>query len=225
MGVDAASATRELRSLSGVSDETSTAGDESVLTEADDVADYDEAVGDTVDGDDVDGGGASVPTSRLSSPLMLAFVAGLVTVVALGALTGWLGYRAHQSQHLKTQRELYLRVAEEGAVDITTIDYQYADTDIQRILDSATGEFHDEFAQGSKPFVDIVTKEKSSSHGTVTAAGLESVAPDEAQAIVAVSVVTSVADKPAGPPRSWRMRLTVQRSGDNLKISKVGFVT
>jgi hypothetical protein len=38
-------------------------------------------------------------------------------------------------------------------------------------------------------------------------------------------VVTSVADKPAGPPRSWRMRLTVQRLGDNLKISKVGFVT
>jgi Mce-associated membrane protein len=225
MGVDAASATRELSSSSGDSDETSTAGHESALIEADDVADYDEEVGDTVDVDAVDRDGASVSTSRLSSPLLLAFVTGLVTVMALGALTGWLGYRAYQSQHLKAERELYLRIAEKGAVDITTIDYQHADADIQRILDSATGEFHDEFAQGSKPFVDIVTKEKSSSHGTVTAAGLESVAPDEAQAIVVVSVVTSVADTPAGPPRSWRMRLTMQRLGGDLKISKVGFVT
>jgi Mce-associated membrane protein len=57
------------------------------------------------------------------------------------------------------------------------------------------------------------------------AAGLESIAPGEARAIVAVSVTTSVADKPAGPPRSWRMRLTVQNSGDDFKISSVRFVT
>jgi Mce-associated membrane protein len=223
VGVDAASAARELSSSSGDSDETSTAADESALTEADDVADYDEAVGEAVVGDADDD--APVSTRRLPSPLLLSFVAGLVTVVALGALTGWLGYRAYQSQQVKAERELFLRVAQQGAVDITTIDYQHADTDIQRILDSATGEFHDEFAQGSKPFVDIVTKEKSSSHGTVTAAGLESAAPDEAQAIVAVSVTTSVADKPAGPPRSWRMRLTVQKTGHDFKISKIRFVS
>jgi Mce-associated membrane protein len=149
----------------------------------------------------------------------------MVIVVVLGVLTGWLGYRAHQSQQVKAERELYLRIAQEAAVDITTIDYRHADADIQRILDSATGQFHDEFAQGSKPFADIVAKEKSSSQGTVMAAGLESVAPDEASAIVAVSVTTSVVDKPAGPPRSWRMRLTVQKSGHDFKISKVGFVT
>jgi Mce-associated membrane protein len=216
MGVDAASATRELSSSSGDSDEILTAADESALAGVDDVADYDEAVGD---------GGEPVSTRSLPSPLLLAFVAGMVIVVVLGVLTGWLGYRAHQSQQVKAERELYLRIAQEAAVDITTIDYRHADADIQRILDSATGQFHDEFAQGSKPFADIVAKEKSSSQGTVMAAGLESVAPDEASAIVAVSVTTSVVDKPAGPPRSWRMRLTVQKSGHDFKISKVGFVT
>jgi Mce-associated membrane protein len=126
---------------------------------------------------------------------------------------------------VKAERELYLRIADGAAVDITSIDYRHADADVKRILDSATGQFHDEFAKGAKPFVDIVTKEKSSSQGTVMAAGLESIAPGEAQAIVAVSVTTSVADKPAGPPRSWRMRLTVQKSGDDFKISTVRFVT
>src|SRR5882757_1932661 len=33
--------------------------------------------------------------------------------------------------------------------DLTTIDWQEADSDIQRILDGATGRFHDDFAQRS----------------------------------------------------------------------------
>ncbi|MBB5160681.1 Mce protein [Mycobacterium sp. AZCC_0083] len=223
MAVDAASATRELSSPGGDLDEVQTAADESVPTDAHDVADYDEAVGETDVGDAAADG--IQPARHLPTPLVLAFVAGMVSVVALGALTGWLGYRAHRSQQVKAERELYLRIADGAAVDITSIDYRHADADIKRILDSATGQLHDEFAKGAKPFVDIVTKEKSSSQGTVMAAGLESVAPGEAQAIVAVSVTTSVADKPAGPPRSWRMRLTVQKSGDDFKISSVRFVT
>jgi Mce-associated membrane protein len=214
-----------LSSSSSDPDETLTAADESVPTDADDVADYDEAVGETDVGDGTADGFQPGQAHRLPSPLVLAFVAGLVTIVALGALTGWLGYRAHQSQQVKTERELYLRIADAAVVDITSIDYRHADADVKRILDSAMGQFHDEFAKGAQPFVDIVTKEKSSSQGTVMAAGLESVAPGEAQAIVAVSVTTSVADKPAGPPRSWRMRITVQKLGDDFKISAVRFVT
>jgi Mce-associated membrane protein len=39
-----------------------------------------------------------------------------------------------------------------------------------------------------------------------------------------VSVKTSVAGAPEQQPRSWRMRLTVQKSGADVKISNVGFV-
>jgi Mce-associated membrane protein len=215
MAVDAATAARELSPPSEGSDETPTAEGESALTELDEVVDYDEAVDDS---------GAPVSTRRSPSPLLLALVAGLVAVVSLGALSGWLGYRAHQSQQAKSERELYLQVARQGALNLTTIDYQHADADIQRILDSAMGQFHDEFAQRSVPFVDAVKKAQSTSEGTVTEAGLESVAGDEAQAIVAVSVKTSVAGAPEQQPRSWRMRLTVEKSGGDVKVANVGFV-
>jgi Mce-associated membrane protein len=215
MAVDAGTAAGELSPSAGDLDETPTAEGESALIELDVVVDYDEAVDDS---------GASVSTRRSPSPLLLALVAGLVAVMSLGALSGWLGYRAHQSQQAKTERELYLQVARQGALDLTTIDYQHADSDIQRILDSATGQFHDQFAERSVPFVDAVKKAQSTSTGTVTEAGLESIAVDEAQAIVAVSVMTTAPGTPEKQPHSWRMRLTVQRSGGDVKISNVGFV-
>lgn len=158
------------------------------------------------------------------SPLLLAFVAGLVTVVALGGLAAWLGHRALGSQQVQSERAMYLQVAKQGALNLTTIDYQHADADIQRILDSATGQFHDDFSERSKPFVDVVEEGKSTSTGTITEAGLQSVSGDEAQAIIAVSVKTAVAGAPEEQQRSWRMQLTMQRSGADVKISKVGFV-
>ena len=215
MAVDAATVAGELSPPSEGLDATPTAGGESALTELDVVVDYDEAV---------EGDAEPATTGGAPSPLLLALVAGLVAVLSLGALSGWLGYRAHQSQQAKTERELYLQVARQGALNLTTIDYQHADADIQRILDSATGQFHDEFAQRSGPFVDAVKRAQSTSEGTVTEAGLESVAGDEAQAIVAVSVKTSVAGAPEQQPRSWRMRLTVEKSGADVKVANVGFV-
>jgi Mce-associated membrane protein len=215
MAVDAGTAAGEVSAADGDLDETSTVEGESALTDLDEVVDYDDTLED---------GAAPATTRRSPSPLLVALVAGLVTVLSLVALSGWLGYRAEQAQQAKTERELYLQVARQGALNLTTIDYKHADTDIQRILDSATGQFRDDFAKRSQPFVDVVKKAQSISEGTVTEAGLESVAGDAAQAIVAVSVKTSASGAPEQQPRSWRMRLTVQKSGADVKISNVGFV-
>jgi Mce-associated membrane protein len=161
---------------------------------------------------------------RSIQPVTSAVVAGLVTVLALGGLSGWLGYRAYQAQQIEEERELYLQVARQGAINLTTIDYQNADADIQRILDSATGQFYDDFSQRSQPFVDVVKQAQSKSTGTVTEAGLESVTDDQADAIVSVAVKTSNAGAPEQQPRLWRMRVTIQRMGEDVKVSNVGFV-
>jgi Mce-associated membrane protein len=42
--------------------------------------------------------------------------------------------------------------------------------------------------------------------------------------LVAVSVKTSNAGAPQQDPRGWRMRLSVQKVGDEAKISNVAFV-
>ena len=184
------------------------------------------ADGELVDYEEVteDDAGPTPLTGHGRSPLLLAGIVGAVAVVALGALTGWFGYRTYQSHQQKAERALFLQVARQGAVNLSTIDYQHADADIQRILDAATGRFHDEFAERAKSFVDVVTKSQSSSTGTVAEAGLESVVGDQARALVAVSVTSSVAGGPKEPPRSWRMRLTLQKSGNDVKVSNVEFV-
>ena len=89
------------------------------------------------------------------------------------------------------QRSQFLQVARQGALNLTTIDWQKAESDVQRILDGATGQFYDDFAKRSQPFIDVVKKAKSTTVGTITEAGLESQTADSAQVLVAVTVTTS----------------------------------
>jgi Mce-associated membrane protein len=150
---------------------------------------------------------------------------GVATIVALLGLGGWLGFRVHQDDQVQAQRNLYLQVARQTAINLTTINYSEVDADIKRVLDSATGAFHDEFQNRSQPFVEVVKKVQSKSEGTISEAGLLSYTRDQAQVLVAVAVKTSMAAAPPDQePRRWRMRLTVDKTGDSAKVSNVEFV-
>jgi Mce-associated membrane protein len=200
-----------------VTDETSS---EATEVEADHAEDYDGAVDADVDDDSKDVATEKKPIS----PVRLAAVSGVVAVVALTALAGWLGFREYQAHQAQQQRAMLVQVGRQGALNLTTIDWQHADADIQRILDSATGTFYDDFSKRSKPFIEVVKKAQSKSAGTVVEAGLESQSGDEAQVLVAVSVKTSNAGAAEDEPRHWRMRISVKKVGDEAKVSNVEFV-
>jgi Mce-associated membrane protein len=159
------------------------------------------------------------------SGIALALVFGVIMVVGLAALTGWLGFRTYQSQQAQAQRSLFLEVGRQGALNLTTISYTEADADVARILDSATGTFHDDFQKRSQPFIEVVKQAQSKTEGDVTAAGLESVNGDSAQVLVAVSVKTTNAGAPEPQPHAWRMRIDVQKVDDGVKVSNVSFVS
>lgn len=145
--------------------------------------------------------------------------------VALGALIAFLGTQAHRTQQSEDLRAMYVQVGRQGAVNLTTIDWQHADADVQRILGTATGTFYDEFSQRAQPFIDVVKQVQSVSVGTVTAAGLESSTDTDAQVLVAVSVQTTVGEEQQQTGRAWRMRISVQQTGDGVKVSHVEFVS
>lgn len=200
------------------------APDESVVesnSSSEELSEASSGGGDEADATEEDTDG---PRERAAAPKRLALVAGLSLVIVLGALSGWLGYQAYQSHEADKQRKEFVQVARQGALNLTTIDYEHADTDVQRILESATGQFHDDFAQRSQPFLDVVKQAQSKSVGTITEAALESESGDEAQVIVAVTVKTSNVGAAEQEPRAWRMRLTVQKVGEDMKVSNVGFV-
>jgi Mce-associated membrane protein len=159
--------------------------------------------------------------SDTSKPIAVA----VAVILALVGLGGWLGYRVHQDHQVQAQRNLYVQVARQTAINLTTISYTEVDADIKRVLDSATGGFHDEFQNRSQPFVEVVKKVQSKSEGTIAEAGLLSYTKNQAQVLVAVSVKTSMASAPPDQePRRWRMRLTVDKTGDGAKVSNVEFV-
>jgi Mce-associated membrane protein len=164
------------------------------------------------------------PRRKPMAPMTLATVGGLVIVVVLASLAGWLGMRAYHVHERDAQTALLLAGARQGAINLTTIDWEHADADVQRVLDSATGAFHDDFAKRSQPFIDVVKQAQSKSVGTITEAGLESQSGNSAQVLVAVAVKTSVAGAPDPNPRAWRMRISVVKDGDQAKVSNVEFV-
>src|ERR1700722_11590173 len=169
--------------------------------------------------------GTRKPVREWFSGVPRPIAVGLAIIVALFGLGGWLGFRVHQDNQVQAQRNLYVQVARQTAIHLTTINYNEVDADIKRVLDSATGAFHDEFESRSQPFVEVVKKVQSKTDGTISEAGLVSYTKDQAQVLVAVAVKTSMAGAPPDQePRRWRMRLTVDKTGDSAKVSNVEFV-
>lgn len=201
------------------------------LTGGGGVAVLDPDIDDIDDIDEIDDDGADELADELvgtptkpKSVRRLAAVIGLILVIALSALVGWLAVRTHRATQLDERQSQIVQAARQGALNLTTIDWQRADADVQRILDSATGEFYDDFAKRSAPFIKVVKEAKSTSSGSIVEAGLESESGDAAQVLVAVAVKTANVGAPAQDPREWRMRISVQKVGDAMKVSNVEFV-
>jgi Mce-associated membrane protein len=233
MADDAAAPDGELTETSAVEEKSDAAEPDSAAKSDAAAADEADAKVDEADAKDDDPATADDPATddQATAPpkprmphVQLALIAGLVLVLALGGLTGWLGYNAYNAYQAEKERQLFLQVGRQGALNLTTIDWEHAEADVQRVLDSATGTFYDDFQNRAAPFVEVVKQAQSKSVGTIAEAGLESASSDEAQVLVAVTVNTSNAGAPQQEPRAWRMRLTVTKAGDDAKVSNVEFV-
>ncbi|HTH90165.1 Mce protein [Mycobacterium sp.] len=223
MADDAAAPDGELSKSTATEETSTTTEPEASGTEVSDTAVTDGAE-DSADEGEETADVVATPAKPRMSHVKLATIVGLVAVVVLAGLTGWLGFRAYKSHQADEQRKLFLEVGRQGALNLTTIDWQEADADVQRILDAATGTFYDDFQKRAQPFVEVVKQAQSKSVGTIAEAGLESESNDGAQVLVAVTVKTSNAGAPDQQPRAWRMRIFVQKVGDDAKVSNVVFV-
>ena len=155
----------------------------------------------------------------------IALIAGLVAGVVLAGLVGWLSFRTYEAQNRETQRDLFVQTAQQVAVNLSTVDYQHADVDAQRILDSATGKFADSFSRRKQSYIDHAKRTQFKSLGVVTDAGLEAQNGNEGRVLLAVTVTSADPAQAEREPQFLRMRITVQKIGASAKVSDVMFVS
>ena len=148
----------------------------------------------------------------------------IAALVALVAVTGWLAWRDVQVRRTDDVRARMVAAGREGMLALSTIDHERVDDDVQRILDTSTGEFRGDFDTKADGFKAAARKAQSKSVGTVSGAGWESGDGDSGQVLVALTVMTTNRGVPERQPKTWRTRVTVTKDDGEYKVAAVEFV-
>jgi Mce-associated membrane protein len=97
---------------------------------------------------------------------------------------------------------------------------------VQRVLDGSTGKFKANFDETSDEFIKALQDEKIFTTATVNDAAVDSMAGDSAVVLVSATSQREgkQAPKEQQQPRVWRIVLTLEREGDQIKMSGVEFI-
>lgn len=171
-----------------------------------------------------DGSAGMGPSSKVSPPWRArrGMIAALVALVAITAFFGWRDVQVRRDEQLRASM---VQAGRDGVLALTSIDHERVDDDVQRILDTSTGKFRDDFAQRAESFKDAARKAASKSVGTVVESGFESFDGDLGQVLVAMIVMTSNRGAPEQQPKGWRTRVSVIRDGGAFKVAAVEFIS
>ena len=195
--------------------------DETTEAAADDVDEV--AVATTDDVEEV----APVTKRRLRRPGLKEVAAGLVILMIAGLLsvTGWMlwEHRKVADEHHRTAE--YAAAARQGVVNLMSMDYTQAKESVQRIIDDSIGKFKNNFQDTSQDLIKALQDSKMVTKVTVNDTAVEAMDDETATVLVAA---TSHREGPSAPkedqqPRVWRMVVTLQRDGGQIKLSDVEF--
>jgi Mce-associated membrane protein len=154
-------------------------------------------------------------------------VAASITVVVIAALLAGCGYMYwfhRQAQADQQRRAEFAAAARQGVVTLMSLDYNKAKEDVQRIIDSSTGQFKTDFQNTSEDFIKVATESKAVTETNVTATAVESMTDDTATVLVAATSRVSNAAGAKQEPRAWRLSVNLARDGGQIKLAKVEFV-
>ncbi|PJE20967.1 MAG: hypothetical protein CK431_24295 [Mycobacterium sp.] len=161
---------------------------------------------------------------RLPGASMIAKVVAVLLILGFSGLSTYFMWEHHDATERDQKAAAFIAGAKKGVVNMTSLDFKKAKEDVQRVIDSSTGEFRDDFQQRAADFTKVVEQSKVVTEGTVNAAAIESMDGRTAQVLVsATSRVTNSAGA-KDEPRAWRLRVTVTEEDGQYKMSKVEFV-
>jgi Mce-associated membrane protein len=150
--------------------------------------------------------------------------AAIISIVALLGASGDIAVRHHNAVQYQQRAAAFTAAARQGVINMTTLNYEHAEDDIQRLLDNSTGEFREDFEKQADGFTKVAKQSQAVSEGTVNSAAVETMGKDSAVVLVAATSHVSNAAGAKEDPRGWRLRVTVTKDGDQIKMSNLVYV-
>jgi Mce-associated membrane protein len=204
-------------------------------TETVDVADTDVDEDDEVSGEDdvaVDAVEAPEETParkrrlglRLPSWKRVAVAVVIICTCALLAASGYMILQHREAAQEQQRTAEYAAAGRQSVVTLMSLDFNRAQEDVQRIIDNSIGQFKDDFESQAADFVKVAHESKVITEVTVNSTAVESMSDDSAVVLVAATSRVTNAAGAKQEPRSWRLSVSLQRDGGQIKMSKVEFV-
>lgn len=146
--------------------------------------------------------------------------AALLACAGLGASGYQLWY--HQTIVAEHRRvEEYTAAARQAAITLMSINADKAREDVQRIIDESTGPMKARMLVTADDLAKAIERSKVSTTAAVKAVSVQSMSANSAVVLIAAHADASGPDNDKPPPRPWRIVMTLQREGQQLKIENV----
>lgn len=160
------------------------------------------------------------------NPLVIAGAALAAVAAVCAAVFGVLWYNAAHSDslHYSQLRDQALQAAEQGSINLTTLDYHNVQAGLERWKESTTGALYQQLTSGN--LVSTFTKQAQQAKSVTTGTVLEGVVTDldehagKASALVYMRVTVSAAGAKSTTkfvPLQWNLTLT----GSGWKLSGI----
>jgi len=168
------------------------------------------------------------PPPRPPSVLLQTVAVAATTLVTAGLLgaTGYMAWQHHRAAQQRQSAAEFAAAARQDVVNLMSMDYTKAEESVQRVLDGSTGKFRANFDDTSDEFIKALQNEKILTTATVNDAAVDSITADSAVVLVSATSQRQgkQAPKEQQQPRVWRLVLTLQREGGQIKMSGVEFI-
>ena len=149
---------------------------------------------------------------------------GIGALVALSVLSGLMLRQIHNAARQDQRVAEFTAAARQSVINLMSLDFTKGDQDVQRVIDSTTGQFRDEFLKTKGDVLSVMKESKVVIKVDVKGSGVESMTDNSAVVMVAVTSKVSNSTTPEQPPHPWRLSVTVERDNGTLKMSKVEFI-
>ena len=165
---------------------------------------------------------APAAPARRRARLGLYALAALMLLLLVAAVL--LGLRLRDAALDDAARDAALTAAKQSALNLTSIDKDEFDEDVERVLEGATGEFRQDFQARSGDLETLLLENEVVAEGRVLEAGIVRADRRNATALVVVDSTVRNTATPEGRVNSYRMRLEVEKVGDRWLTSALEFV-